>query len=121
MKKILIVDDDQDVRNLVEKTLRRADREIYTADNGEDGVTQAKTIKPDLIMMDVMMPGAIDGMEATKRIKENPQTKDCIVIMLTAKDGDLDRQKGAEVGADDYFAKPFSPLELMRKADEVLE
>ena len=121
MKKILIVDDDQDVRNLVEKTLRRADREIYTADNGEDGVTQAKTIKPDLIMMDVMMPGAIDGMEATKQIKDDPATKGCIVIMLTAKDGDLDRQKGAEVGADDYFAKPFSPLELMRKADEVLE
>lgn len=121
MKKILIVDDDQDVRNLVEKTLRRADREIFTAENGEDGVAQAKTIQPDLIMMDIMMPGAIDGMEATKRIKDDPLTKNCTIIMLTAKDGELDRQKGAEVGADDYFAKPFSPLELMRKADEVLE
>ncbi len=121
MKTILIVDDDKDVRDLVEKTLRRDDRKVLKAKNGEEGVEVARSEKPDLIMMDIMMPGRVDGLEATRRIKNDPVAKDCTIIMLTAKDQDLDRQKAFEAGADDYFTKPFSPLELMRKADEILE
>lgn len=72
-------------------------------------------------MMDIMMPGTIDGLEATRILKNAEGTRDCIVIMLTAMGGRVDMEKGSEVGADDYFVKPFSPLELMRKVDEVLE
>jgi len=80
----------------------------------------AKAEKPDLIMMDIMMPGDIDGLEATRIIKSDPETKDCIVIILTAKGQETDKEAGFAAGADGYFIKPFSPLELMRKVDEVL-
>lgn len=120
MKKILVVDDMKEVRDLVEKTLRRDDCEILKAKNGEEAIKLAKQEKPDLIMMDIMMPGAVDGLEATRMLKDDPQTSDCIVIILTAKGQRDDVEKGIKAGADDYFVKPFSPLELMRKVDDIL-
>jgi two-component system phosphate regulon response regulator PhoB len=120
MKKILVVDDMKEVRDLVEKTLRRDDCEILKARNGEEAIKIARQEKPNLIMMDIMMPGAVDGLEATRMLKDDPQTSDCIVIILTAKGQKDDVEKGIEAGADDYFVKPFSPLELMRKVDDVL-
>ncbi len=121
MKKILVVDDLAEVRELVEKTLARDDRVVLKADNGESAVEIARREKPDLIMMDVMMPGPVDGLQATRMIKQDPDTKNCTVIMLTAKDAEADRVAGFEAGADDYFTKPFSPLELMRKVDAVFD
>ena len=75
---------------------------------------------PELIFMDIMMPGEFDGLEATKRIKSSPKTKDTKIVMLTAMGQQSDIDRGFEAGADDYFAKPFSPLELIKKIDEVL-
>lgn len=121
MKKILIVDDREEIRDLVERTLRRGDCEILKAANGQAAIEIAGVEKPDLIMMDIMMPGTIDGFEATRIIKSDPKTKNCKVIILTAKSQPVDMKKGGEVGADSYFVKPFSPLELMRKVDEMLE
>ena len=121
MKKILIVDDEEEIRDLVAKTLGRADRAVFKAETGEEAVEIATAEKPDLIMMDIMMSGTLDGLEATRILKSAEGTRDCIVIMLTAKGGRVDMEKGSEAGADDYFVKPFSPLELMRKVDEVLE
>ena len=121
MKKILIVDDQLEVRELVEATLRGDNYEIFQAESGEKAIEIAKKEKPDLIIMDVMMPGGMDGLEATRRIKNNPDTKDCKVIMLTAKGQETDKEKGYEVGADDYFIKPFSPFELIRKVEEIFE
>jgi two-component system, OmpR family, phosphate regulon response regulator PhoB len=121
VKKILIVDDVEEIRDLVEKTLRRTDRQVFKADNGEKGVKIAIAEAPDLIMMDVMMPGSIDGLEATRFLKNHPQTRKSKIVLLTAKGQTVDREKGIEAGADDYIAKPFSPLELMRKVDEILE
>jgi CheY-like chemotaxis protein len=120
LKKILVVDDLQEVRDLVEKTLRTNDRVVLKAEHGAMAVDIAKAEKPDLIMMDIMMPGDIDGLEATRIIKSDPETKDCIVIILTAKGQETDKEAGFAAGADGYFIKPFSPLELMRKVDEVL-
>ena len=113
MKKILIVDDQPEVRELVEVTLKTGDYQILKAKSGEDAVEIAKTEKLDLIIMDIMMPGGIDGLEATRILKNEPETRDIPVIMLTAKGQESDREKGLEVGADDYFTKPFSPLELI--------
>jgi len=120
MKKILIVDDQVEVRELVEVTLRVEDYQIFQAKNGEEAIEIAKTEKPKLIIMDIMMPGGMDGLEATRIIKNDPETKDCTVVMLTAKGQQADREAGLKAGASDYFAKPFSPLDLMKKVDDVL-
>ncbi len=120
MKKILIVDDQVEVRELVEVTLRVEDYRIFQAKSGEEAIEIVKTEKPDLIIMDIMMPGGMDGLEATRVLKGDPETKDCIIIMLTAKGQQADREASLEAGASDYFAKPFSPLDLIKKVEEVL-
>ena len=70
--------------------------------------------------MDIMMPGTIDGLDATRIIKKDPELKDCKIILLTAKGQQIDKEKGFEAGADEYFIKPFSPLELIDKVEKVL-
>jgi len=120
MKKILVVDDMSELRELVAKTLARVGCTVLQAGSGEDALRIARDERPDLIMMDVMMPGTIDGLEATRILRSDPRTKGCRIIMLTAKGQAVDITRGLEAGADDYFVKPFSPLELMRKVDEIL-
>ena len=120
MKKILIVDDQLEVRELVEITLRSEDYRILQAETGEDAIKTAKAEKPDLIIMDIMMSGEIDGIEATRIIKQDPETKECPVIMLTAMGQEADKEAGFKAGANDYFVKPFSPLELITKVDAVI-
>jgi DNA-binding response OmpR family regulator len=120
MKKILIVDDQLEVRELVEVTLRAGDYEVFQAESGEKAIEMAKAERPELIIMDVMMPGGIDGFEATQTLKKDLVTKKCQIIMLTAKGQEADKAKGMKVGADGYFVKPFSPLELIRKVENVL-
>ncbi|MBW1768634.1 MAG: response regulator [Deltaproteobacteria bacterium] len=121
MKTILIVDDQKEVRELVEVTLRSDGYRILEAKSGEEAIAMVRADQPDLILMDVMMPGGIDGLEATRTLKNNPKTKHCKIIMLSAKGQETDRKIGFEAGADDYFTKPFSPLELIKKMEEVLE
>jgi CheY-like chemotaxis protein len=120
MKKILIVDDQAEVRELVNVTLRVGDYRILQAENGERALEVARSEKPDLIIMDVMMPGSIDGYEATRILKADEGTRQCQVVMLTAKGQKTDKEEGYRCGADDYFAKPFSPLELIRKVENTL-
>lgn len=121
MKKILIVDDQPEVRELVEVTLNIGDYEIIQAENGPEALAKARTEKPDLIILDVMMPiGGLDGFEVCETLKKDPATSDIIIVMLTAKGQNFDKEKGRQVGANDYFVKPFSPLELMNKVEEVL-
>jgi len=121
MKKILIVDDQIEIRELVEETLRVNDYQILQAESGEEAIKMVKAEKPDLIIMDVMMPGGIDGLEATRIIKNSPEGNECKIIMLTGKGQQTDMNMGFESGADDYFAKPFSPLDLINKVEKVLE
>ena len=121
MKKILIVDDQPEVRELIEVTLRIGDYEILQAGNGPEALEIAQLKRPDLILLDVMMPeGGLDGFEVCEKIKNDPQTSHITIVMLTAKNQDSDKDRGKQVGADDYFVKPFSPLELMRKVEAVL-
>lgn len=121
MRKVLVVDDEKVIRRLVEVTLSTEDYKIIQADNGKDAVEIAGSEKPDLIIMDIMMPGDMDGLEAVRILKNDPETKDSFIIMLTAKGQDDDRKKCLEAGADDYLAKPFSPLELINKVGETLK
>ena len=120
MKKILIVDDQQEVRELVSVTLEIGSHEILTASNGSEALKVARSAHPDVILLDVMMPGSPDGIEVCRRLKSDESTQDIYIVILTAKGQDADRQRGADAGADDYFVKPFSPLELMQKIDTVL-
>jgi len=120
MKKVLIVDDQIEVRELVEVTLRAEEYKILQATSGKEAIEIAKAEKPELIIMDIMMPGGMDGLEATRILKNDPETKDCTIVMLTAKGQQADKEAGLEAGAEDYFAKPFSPLELIKKVEEVL-
>ncbi len=121
MKKILIVDDQPEVRELIEVTLRIGDYEILQAGTGPEALDIARSMQPDLILLDVMMPeGGLDGFEVCEALKNDPQTGNINIVMLTAKNQDTDKERGKQAGADDYFVKPFSPLELMRKVEDVL-
>jgi CheY-like chemotaxis protein len=118
MKRILVVDDEKDVRNLLEETLKRKDYEILQAGTGEDALVISRKMRPDLILMDIMMPGDLNGIEATRMLKADVRTKKSKVIILTSS-GTL-KELAMSAGADAYFLKPFSPLELLRKIDELL-
>ncbi len=120
MKRILIVDDKLEIRDLVAETFDTGEYVTLTACNGEEAVETVRSEKPDLVFMDIMMPGAIDGFEATRILKSDPSTKDIPIIMLTAGGQLADQQKGFKVGADGFFTKPFSPIELHRKVEEYL-
>ena len=121
MKKILIVDDDVGIRELVDTTLRSDDYQIFQAESGEQAIELAREEKPDLIIMDIMMPGDIDGFEATRIIKSDPETKSSAIIILSGKAEEAEKEKGFAAGADDYFTKPFSPLALIKKVEEALD
>ena len=121
MKKILIVDDQPEVRELVEVTLRIGDYTILQAANGGQALAVARSELPDLILLDVMMPNSsIDGFEVCRQLKSEPATQLIGIVMLTARGQEVDRELGKRVGADDYFTKPFSPLQLMNKVEELL-
>jgi two-component system, OmpR family, phosphate regulon response regulator PhoB len=118
MKRILVVDDETDVRKLLEETLKRTDYEILQAETAEDALVISLNKRPDLILMDIMLHGAIDGLEATRILKSDVRTKQSKVIVLTSSS--TLKKEAMDAGADAYFSKPFSPLELLRKIDELL-
>jgi len=120
MKRILIVDDEEKVRKLVEVTLSVGKFEMLHASSGEEALKIARETKPDIVLLDVMMPGELDGFDVCRLLKDDPDTKDIYIIMLTARGQRAEREKGLAVGSDDYFVKPFSPVELMDKIDKIL-
>jgi len=120
MKKILIVDDEPGIRKLVKSTLKSNAYQILQAEDGQKAVDIARQENPDLILMDIMMPGDIDGLEATRILKHETETSGSPIIILSAKGEEEDLSKGLHAGADEYFTKPFSPLALVKKVEEVL-
>jgi CheY-like chemotaxis protein len=121
MKKILIVDDQIEVRELVQVTLEIGDYQILSAENGQQAIDIAKAEHPDIILLDIMMPGSdIDGLEACRRLKSDPVTADITIVMLSAKGQEVDIETGKFAGADDYFTKPFSPIALIEKVESVI-
>lgn len=111
-KKILAVDDEKHIVRLVQINLQKEGYEVVTASNGREALERVASEKPDLVVMDVMMP-EMDGFEALKKLKEDDATADIPVIMLTAKAQDADVFRGWQSGADLYLTKPFNPLELI--------
>ena len=118
-KKILVVDDEADVLDLVCMNLRAAGFAVTTAENGTAALQKARTEPPDLIILDLMLP-ELSGIEVCKALKKENATAAIPIIMLTAKSEEVDRVVGLELGADDYVAKPFSPRELTLRVKSVL-
>ncbi|HEY8965602.1 MAG TPA: response regulator [Candidatus Methylacidiphilales bacterium] len=118
-KKILVVDDEADVLDLVCMNLRAAGYAVAAAENGAVALQKAKAEKPDLIVLDLMLP-EMNGLEVCKALKKEDATASVPIIMLTAKTEEVDRIVGLELGADDYVAKPFSPRELVLRVKSVL-
>ncbi|KGE70657.1 response regulator [Spirochaeta lutea] len=113
-EKILVVDDEEDILTLIEYNLLKEGYQVLTAATGEAGLSQAREQKPDLIVLDLMLPG-IDGIAACRKLKAEDDTKHIPIIMATAKGEDIDVVSGLEVGADDYVTKPFSPKVLIAR------
>ena len=110
--RVLIVDDDPLIRDLVRAVLEDASYDLDEASSGEEALQVASRRPPDVVLLDVMMPG-LNGFEVAERMKHDEKTHDAVVIMLTARDAPEDRRRGLDAGADVYFTKPFSPLELL--------
>jgi DNA-binding response OmpR family regulator len=120
-KKILIVDDKAEVRTLIEMTLDIGDFSFLQAENGQKAIEVARKELPDLMILDVMMPGGMDGYQVCETLKADANTKQILIILLTARGQEADKTRGTQVGANDYFVKPFSPRELLDKVYAVLK
>lgn len=120
-KKILIADDHYEVRELLKDTLESEDREIHFAENGRKAVELAMEQQPDIIIMDIMMPGRINGLEATQQIKTEEKNRDIKIIILSAKGKDRDKINALKAGASAFIEKPFSPADLQKKVETLLE
>ncbi len=116
---ILVVDDEEDIRELVELNLRREGYQILSCDTGERALELVRSKKPDLVVLDLMLPG-VDGLEVCRRLKADPNTRPIPLIMLTAKGEETDIVAGLELGADDYVTKPFSGKVLAARVRRLL-
>jgi two-component system alkaline phosphatase synthesis response regulator PhoP/two-component system response regulator VicR len=118
--KILAVDDEKHIVRLVQINLQKEGYDVITASNGQEALDKIASEKPDMVIMDVMMP-QMDGFEALKTLKSQPETAELPVIMLTAKAQDADVFEGWKSGADLYLTKPFNPSELMSFVKRILQ
>lgn len=119
MKKVLVVDDGANIRQLIRYNLEKEDFQVWEAEDGLQGIKLAKMKKPDLLILDLMMPG-VDGLEVCRTLKGSNLTSALPIIMLTARSEEVDKLIGLELGADDYMTKPFSPRELVARVKAVL-
>lgn len=119
-QKILIVDDEPDILELIEYNLTKENYQVFTASNGQEGVEQARKIFPDLIILDIMMPG-MDGIEACRILRSMPEFKNTFMVFLTARSEEYSEIAGFNVGADDYIAKPIKPRALVSRINAILK
>ncbi len=120
MKKILIVEDEADILDILKMTLDFGSYRLLTATNGDQALEIARREIPDLILLDIMLPGRIDGLEVCRQLKDNTATKGTYVMFVTAKGMDRDRKAGVEAGCDDYVVKPFKITQLAKSIDRIL-
>jgi CheY-like chemotaxis protein len=119
MKKVLVVDDEVFIRKMIEARLKVAGIKVVEAENGMEAVEKAVSERPDLIIMDVMMP-KMDGFQACEAIRSNPEISGTPMLMLTARGQDIDMERAMSLGVIEYITKPFSPKGLTEKVVEIL-
>jgi two-component system, OmpR family, phosphate regulon response regulator PhoB len=117
--RILVVDDEPDITALVAYHLARAGYRVSTATNGQDALKSAREERPDVVVLDLMLPG-VSGYEVLRELRQRPETREVGVILLTARREEADRVRGLSLGADDYLTKPFSPQELTLRVAAIL-
>ena len=117
--KILVVEDEQPIRKLIDLNLRLENHEVITAADGYEALQQTAAGEPDLIILDIMLPG-LDGWEVLKRLRQETRFQDTPVVVLTALVQDVDIIRGWQLGADEYITKPFSPVALVKTVQMVL-
>jgi CheY-like chemotaxis protein len=120
MKRVLIVEDQSDIRKLIRMTLEFEDYEIHEAADGAFGLNMVQVVRPDLVLLDVMMPGELDGLQVCQRIKTDPTLQHVKVVLLTARGQARDRDAGNAARADEYLVKPFSPLQLIETIERLM-
>lgn len=118
-QRILIIEDEPDITEVLKYNLERSHYQVATAGTGEAGLASARQAVPDLVLLDLMLPG-MDGLEVLRRLRDDPRTRDLFIIVLTAKGTEADVVVGLTLGADDYIVKPFSTTELMARIKAVL-
>ncbi len=121
MKKILIVDDQPEVKELLKMVLKADDRQFWLAERGDDAIEIAREVLPDVILLDVMMPGGLNGYEVTRILKSAPPTNACSIVVMTAKVQEQDQVDAFAAGADDYIGKPYNLEDLKTKVATFLE
>jgi two-component system phosphate regulon response regulator PhoB len=119
MARILVIEDEPDIQQILEYNLREKGHKVFLAGKGEEGLRIAREKRPDLVLLDLMLPD-IPGTEVCKTLKSDPLTRNTQVVMLTAKGEEIDRVVGFELGADDYVVKPFSVRELLLRVQAIL-
>lgn len=117
-KTILVVDDEQDIVDLISYNLSKEGYEVAKASNGTDAVVLAQRLRPDLVILDIMMPG-LDGFEVCRTLRQDPSLQTMAIVFLTAKAGEIDQILGLELGADDYIQKPISPRVLLARVKTI--
>ncbi|MCB5189961.1 response regulator [Methylobacillus arboreus] len=120
MYKVLIIEDQEDVRKLIHISLGDDQYSIYEANNGDSGLALAEQLKPDLILMDIMMPGIMNGYQICDKLKGEEDFKNTKIIFLTARAQEQDLLNGYRSGCDDYLVKPFSPIRLAEIVESLL-
>ena len=119
MARILVIEDEPDIQQILDYNLREKGHKVFIAGKGEEGLRLAREKRPDLVLLDLMLPD-IPGTEVCKTLKSDPLTRNAQVVMLTAKGEEIDRVVGFELGADDYVVKPFSVRELLLRVQAIL-
>jgi two-component system phosphate regulon response regulator PhoB len=119
MAKILVIEDEADIRQVLDYNLRTAGHDVIVVERGREGLLAAREQRPDLVLLDLMLPD-VSGTEVCRAIKDDPSTRTTPVVMLTARAEEIDRVVGFEIGADDYVTKPFSVRELVLRIRAVL-
>lgn len=120
LHRVLVVDDQPDLRKLIRMSLELGEFEVHEAVNGEQALAMAGTLRPDLVLLDVVMPGELNGYQVCERLKRDPALAGTLVVMLTARAQAGDIDVGHLAGADGYLIKPFSPLELLDRVESLL-
>ncbi len=118
-KKILVIEDDPAISRLVDYSLRHEGYAVIQASNGLEGIRKAHNEAPDLVILDVMLPG-MDGFEICHRLRAEPDTAQLLILMFSAKAQEIDKNTGLKVGADDYLPKPASPTEIVSRVEKLL-
>ena len=116
---ILIIDDEREIRELLRYNLERAGYHVLTAQGGEEGLARIFATHPDLVLLDLLLPG-LNGLEVLREVRAEPSTRDLPIVLLTARGAEMDKLLGFERGADDYITKPFSPREVLARVEAVL-